>query len=336
MTGFIDGLPKAELHLHIEGTIEPDMMFKLAARNGVALPYDSVEALRAAYDFQNLQEFLDLYYQGMAVLRTQQDFYDITWAYLEKAHAQGVLHAEIFFDPQGHTSRGVSFETALDGIWRALQDGRERLGCSFRLIACFLRDRSADDAMATLDDVLRHRDRIVAVGLDSAERGNPPANFKAVFDRARSGGLLTVAHAGEEGPADYVREALDLLHVARIDHGNHAVDDPALLERLAREATALTMCPLSNLRLRVVDDLSRHPLRMMLEKGLAVTVNSDDPAYFGGYINENYAAVQQALGLSNAALADLARNSFQAAFLSAEEKRDYARRVDDHLTRFGG
>ncbi len=335
MTDFINGLPKAELHLHIEGTIEPETMFRLAARNGVALNYDSVEALRAAYDFKNLQDFLDLYYQGMAVLRTQADFYDVAWAYLEKAHAQGVLHAEIFFDPQGHTSRGVAFETALEGIWRALEDGRARLGCSFRLIACFLRDRSADDAMATLEDVLRHRDRIVGIGLNSAEKGNPPAKFKAVFDRARGEGLLTVAHAGEEGPADYVREALDLLHVARIDHGNHAADDPALLERLAREATPLTMCPLSNLRLRVVDDLSRHPLRMMLEKGLAVTVNSDDPAYFGGYINENYAAVQQALGLSNAALAQLARNSFCAAFLSQEEKLAYARRVDDYEAQFG-
>jgi len=335
MTGFIDGLPKAELHLHIEGTIEPETMFKLASRNGLALPYDSVEALRAAYNFKNLQDFLDLYYQGMAVLRRQEDFYDVTWAYLEKARAQGVLHAEVFFDPQGHTSRGVAFDTALDGIWRALEDGRARLGCSFRLIACFLRDRSADEAMATLEDVLRHRDRIVAIGLDSAERGNPPAKFKEVFDRARSVGLLTVAHAGEEGPADYVREALDLLHVARIDHGNHAADDPALLERLAREGEPLTLCPLSNLRLRVVDDLSRHPLRMMLEKGLCVTVNSDDPAYFGGYINENYAAVQQALGLSNAALADLARNSFHAAFLSQEEKDAYARRVDDYQSNFG-
>ena len=335
MTGFIDGLPKAELHLHIEGTIEPETMFKLASRNGLALPYDSVEALRAAYNFKNLQDFLDLYYQGMAVLRRQEDFYDVTWAYLEKARAQGVLHAEVFFDPQGHTSRGVAFEMALDGIWRALEDGRARLGCSFRLIACFLRDRSADEAMATLEDVLRHRDRIVAIGLDSAERGNPPAKFKEVFDRARSEGLLTVAHAGEEGPADYVREALDLLHVARIDHGNHAADDPALLERLAREGEPLTLCPLSNLRLRVVDDLSRHPLRMMLEKGLCVTVNSDDPAYFGGYINENYAAVQQALGLSNAALADLARNSFHAAFMSQEEKDAYARRVDDYQSNFG-
>jgi len=330
MTGFIDGLPKAELHLHVEGTLEPETLFRLASRNGVDLPYHSVEALRAAYDFNNLQDFLDLYYQGMAVLQTQQDFYDVTWAYLEKARAQSVLHAEIFFDPQGHTSRGVAFETALDGVWRALEDGRERLGVGSRLIACFLRDRDADEAMATLEDVLRHRDRIVAVGLDSAERGNPPAKFRDVFDRARGEGLLTVAHAGEEGPADYVREALDLLHVARIDHGNHAADDPALMERLARERVPLTLCPLSNLRLRVVEDLRRHPLRMMLEKGLLVTVNSDDPAYFGGYINENYKAVQQALSLSNDALAELARNSFKAAFLSQDEKQAHARRVDDY------
>jgi len=331
MTGFIEGLPKAELHLHIEGTIEPETLFRLAARNGVKLPYDSVDALRAAYDFSNLQDFLDLYYQGMAVLQKQEDFYDITWAYLEKARAQSVLHAEIFFDPQGHTSRGVAFETALEGIWRALEDGREQLGVGSRLIPCFLRDRDADEAMATLENVLSHRDRIVAVGLDSAEKGNPPRKFQEVFERARSEGLLTVAHAGEEGPADYVREALDLLHVARVDHGNHAFDDPALMERLARERVPLTMCPLSNLRLRVVDDLRRHPLRLMLEKALLVTVNSDDPAYFGGYINENYRAVQQALGLSNDALAELARNSFHAAFLSEEEKRAHARRVDDYL-----
>jgi len=331
MTGFIEGLPKAELHLHIEGTIEPETLFRQAARNGVKLPYDSVDALRAAYDFSNLQDFLDLYYQGMAVLQKQEDFYDVTWAYLEKARAQSVLHAEIFFDPQGHTSRGVAFETALEGIWRALEDGREQLGVGSRLIPCFLRDRDADEAMATLEDVLRHRDRIVAVGLDSAERDNPPRKFREVFERARSEGLLTVAHAGEEGPADYVREALDLLHVARVDHGNHAFDDPALMERLARERVPLTMCPLSNLRLRVIDDLRRHPLRLMLEKGLLVTVNSDDPAYFGGYINENYRAVQQALGLSNDALAELARNSFHAAFLSEEEKRAHARRVDDYL-----
>ena len=331
MTGFIDGLPKAELHLHIEGTLEPETLFRLAARNGVDLPYDSVDALRAAYDFKNLQDFLDLYYQGMAVLQTQQDFYDVTWAYLEKARAQSVLHAEIFFDPQGHTSRGVAFETAFEGIWRALEDGRERLGISSLLIPCFLRDRGADEAMAALEQVLSHRDRINAVGLDSAERGNPPSKFSEVFDRARAEGLLTVAHAGEEGPADYVREALDLLHVVRIDHGNHALDDPALVERLVRERTPLTVCPLSNVRLRVVDDIRRHPLRTMMDKGLLVTVNSDDPAYFGGYVNENYSAVQKALGLSDGDLAQLARNSFHAAFLPQEEKCSKARRVDDYL-----
>lgn len=331
MTGFIEGLPKAELHLHIEGTIEPETMFRLAGRRGIDLPYDSVEALRAAYDFGNLQDFLDLYYQGMAVMQTEEDFYDVAWAYLEKAHAQNILHAEIFFDPQGHTSRGVAFETALDGLWRALEDGRVRLGIGARLIPCFLRDRSAEEAMATLEQALRHRDRIIAVGLDSAEKGNPPGKFSEVFDRARAEGLLTVAHAGEEGPADYVRDALDLLHVARIDHGNHALDDPALIERLARERVPLTLCPLSNVRLRVVDDISRHPLRTMMDKGLFVTVNSDDPAYFGGYLNENYLAVQQALRLSDDDLAQLARNSFDAAFLTLDEKQALVRRVDDYV-----
>ena len=330
MTCFVEGLPKAELHLHIEGTIEPEMMFRLAGRNGVDLPYDSVESLRAAYDFGNLQDFLNLYYQGMAVLQTEEDFYDVTWAYLEKARAQNVLHAEIFFDPQGHTRRGVAFETVFEGIWRALEEGRERLGVSSLLIPCFLRDRGAEEAMATLEQMLSRRDRIIAVGLDSAEQGNPPRKFSEVFDRARAEGLLTVAHAGEEGPADYVREALDLLQVARIDHGNHALDDPALVERLVRERTPLTVCPLSNVRLRVVDDIRRHPLRTMMDKGLLVTVNSDDPAYFGGYINENYSAVQQALGLSDDALAQLARNSFHSAFLPQEEKCAKARRVDDY------
>lgn len=330
MTGFIERLPKAELHLHIEGTIEPETLFRLAGRNGVELPYNSVEALRAAYDFQNLEDFLRLYYQGMAVLQTEEDFYDVTWAYLEKARAQNVLHAEIFFDPQGHTSRGVAFETVFEGIWRALKDGRDRLGVGSQLIPCFLRDRDTEEAMAILEDVLLHRDRIIAVGLDSAEKGNPPEKFREVFERARAEGLLTVAHAGEEGPADYVRDALDLLHVARIDHGNHALDDPALVERLVRERVPLTVCPLSNVRLRVVDDIRHHPLRAMIEKGLLVTVNSDDPAYFGGYINENYMAVQQALGLSDDGLAQLARNSFEAAFLPEEEKRALLRQVDDY------
>ena len=330
MTGFIEGLPKAELHLHIEGTIEPETMFRLAGRNGIDLPYDSVEALRAAYDFGNLQDFLKLYYQGMTVLQTEEDFYDITWAYLEKARAQNVLHAEIFFDPQGHTIRDIAFETVFEGIWRALEDGRERLGIGSRLIPCFLRDRDADEAMATLEQALLRRDRIIAVGLDSAEKGNPPGKFSEVFDRARAEGMLTVAHAGEEGPADYVRDALDLLHAARIDHGNNALDDPALIERLVRERVPLTVCPLSNVRLRVVNDIHHHPLRKMMDKGLFVTVNSDDPAYFGGYINENYMAVQQALGLSDDDLAQLARNSFEAAFVSEEEKRVQMRRVDDY------
>jgi adenine deaminase len=335
MTGFIEGLPKAELHLHIEGTLEPDMMFRLAARNGITLPYPSVEALCSAYQFEKLQDFLDLYYQGMAVLRTEEDFYDLTWAYLTKAHAQNILHAEIFFDPQGHTTRGIAFRTVIDGICHALGDAHRRLGISSRLIACFLRDRAADEAMATLDEILRYRDRIVAVGLDSAERGHPPEKFAAVFDRAGAAGLLTVAHAGEEGPAEYVRGALDLLHVARIDHGNHALDDPALVERLVRGRVPLTVCPLSNVRLRVVDTIDNHPLRAMLDKGLFVTVNSDDPAYFGGYLNENYIAVQQALGVTDAQLAQLARNSFNASFLPTADKQALVARVDAYLAAKG-
>jgi adenine deaminase len=331
VASFIEGLPKAELHLHIEGTIEPDTMFRLAERNRIDLPYASVEALGAAYEFTELQDFLDLYYQGMAVLQTEEDFYDMTWAYLEKARAQNILHAEIFFDPQAHTSRGITFETVLDGIWHALETGPRRLGVGSRLILCFLRDRDAKEAMATLELALPYRDRIVAVGLDSAEKGNPPGKFRAVFDRARAHGFLTVAHAGEEGPAGYVREALDLLHAARIDHGIRALDDLALVARLARERVPLTVCPLSNVRLRVVDDIRRHPLRRMMDQGLLVTVNSDDPAYFGGYVNENYSAVQHGLDLSDADLAQLARNSFEAAFLPQEEKQALMRRVDDYL-----
>lgn len=331
MVGFVERLPKAELHVHIEGTIEPEMLLLLAARNGIGLPYPSVESLRAAYRFEKLQDFLDLYYQGMGVLRTEADFYDITWAYLAKAHAENILHSEIFFDPQGHTVRGIAFDTIVHGIGRALDDGRTQLGITSRLIACFLRDRDADEAMVILEQVLRHRERIVAVGLDSAERGNPPGKFVEVFDRARAAGLLTVAHAGEEGPADYVRDALDLLKVARIDHGNHALDDPALAERLARERVPLTVCPLSNLRLQVVRQMDRHPLRAMIDRGLLVTINSDDPAYFGGYLNENYRAVQQALHLTDGELAQLARNSFNASFLSAAEKQALLHRVDDYV-----
>ena len=331
MAAFIEGLPKAELHLHIEGSLEPELLFAIAARNGVELPYASVDALRAAYDFDNLQDFLDLYYRGLSVLREARDFYDLTWAYLEHARAEAVLHAEIFFDPQAHTCRGVAFSTVIAGITSALEDGRDRLGIGSKLILCFLRDRSVESALATLEEALPHKDRIVAVGLDSAERGHPPSKFEAVFDRARAEGFLTVAHAGEEGPPDYVAEALDLLRVARIDHGIRALEDGALTARLAREAVPLTVCPLSNLKLKVVDDMAAHPLKAMLDAGLVATVNSDDPAYFGGYVNANYRAVQAALGLGRDDLARLARNSFEAAFLEAEDKRALIARLDAYL-----
>jgi adenosine deaminase len=325
---FIQGLPKAELHLHIEGTLEPEMMLAFARRNAVKLRFPSVEAVHAAYNFRNLQEFLDLYYEGTAVLRERRDFYDLTWAYMEKAQRQAVLHAEIFFDPQAHLRRGVRLADVVGGIRDALRDAAARLGVSSRLILCFLRDLDAADAMAVLDEALAYKDCIAAVGLDSAEVGHPPAKFKDVFDRARREGFLTVAHAGEEGPAAYVREALDLLNVSRIDHGNRSLDDDTLVERLAKARMPLTVCPLSNLRLCVVGDLKNHPLRRMLEQNLCVTVNSDDPAYFGGYVNENYAAIQDALGLTREQLVVLARNSFEAAFVEPERKRALIARLD--------
>ncbi len=320
ITSFIEGLPKAELHLHIEGTLEPELMFRIAERNGIELPYASVEALRAAYDFSNLQDFLDIYYQGMEVLREPQDFYDLTWAYLERINRQNVLHTEIFFDPQAHTGRGVAFATVIDGIDRALVDGRAKLGITSRIIMCFLRHLDQDDAMATLEQALPYRDRIVGVGLDSSELGHPPSKFSDAFERARNEGFLAVAHAGEEGPAAYVWEALDCLKVARIDHGNRSLEDQALVRRLAATRVPLTVCPLSNLKLAVVKDMTAHPLRDMLRQNLFVTVNSDDPAYFGGYLNENYHAVQQALGLSRDDVTTLARNAFEASFLGRSEK----------------
>ncbi len=328
---FIERLPKAELHLHIEGTFEPELMFAIARRNGVELPYATVAELRAAYEFENLRDFLDIYYQGMNVLMTERDFYDLTWAYLERARAETVLHAEIFFDPQAHRARGVAFATVIEGLHRALEDGAAKLGISAKLILCFLRDLPAEDAMATLEEALAYKDWVVAVGLDSAELGHPPAGFREVFDRARAEGLLTVAHAGEEGPPEYVRQALDLLRVARIDHGNRVLEDPALTARLAREGVPLTLCPLSNLKLKMVEDLTVHPLKEMLAKGLRVTVNSDDPAYFGGYVNANYRAISDALDLGEADLARLARNSFEAAFLDEREKQALLARLDDYL-----
>lgn len=330
-TDFISGLPKAELHLHIEGTLEPELMFRLAEKNRVALPYDSVEALRAAYDFPDLQGFLDLYYGGMDVLCEAQDFYDLTRAYLERAQAESIRHAEIFFDPQGHTHRGVPLDAVIEGITGALADGARDLGVTSRLIMCFLRDLSAEDAMMTLEAALPYREHIVAVGLDSAEVGNPPAKFRDVFARARSEGFVTVAHAGEEGPADYVREALDELGVSRIDHGVRAMEDPEVVARLAKEGIPLTVCPLSNVRLKVFEDIADHPFKAMRDAGLFVTVNSDDPAYFGSYINENYRALRDAVGFSDADLADLARNSFNASFLDDAAKQAYLKQIDSYV-----
>jgi adenosine deaminase len=320
MESYIRGLPKAELHLHIEGTLEPELMFALAAKHGVELKYASVDALRAAYQFDSLQSFLDLYYAGAAVLRDEDDFHALTMAYLRRAHADGVVHVEIFFDPQTHTARGIAFATALNGIRRALADGEREFGISHRLILCFLRHLSAADAMRTLDQALPYRDAIVAVGLDSSERGHPPSKFSAVFDRARSEGFLTVAHAGEEGPPAYIVEALDLLKVARIDHGVRCEEDPALVDRLVRERVPLTVCPLSNVRLCVYKNIEQHNLKRLLDRGLCVTVNSDDPAYFGGYVVANYLAVQRGLGLSRQDIQTLALNSIEASFLPAAQK----------------
>ncbi len=325
---FIARLPKAELHLHIEGSLEPELMFELAQRNDVAIPFASVEEVRAAYAFSNLQDFLDIYYQGMGVLHTEQDFHDLTAAYLARAHADAVRHVEIFFDPQGHTERGIAFETVVTGITRALDDANARTGITAKLILCFLRHLSEADADATLDAALPYLDRIDGVGLDSSEVGHPPAKFERVFTRARALGLKIVAHAGEEGPPAYVYEALDLLKVDRIDHGNRSLEDPALVARLAAEGICLTVCPLSNLKLCVVGDLAAHPLRTMLGAGLVATVNSDDPSYFGGYVNANYLAVADALDLTKAELVTLARNSFTGSFLDDAAKAKHLAAID--------
>ena len=317
---FIEGLPKVELHLHIEGSLEPELMFALAQRNKIAIPFKTVEEVRKAYNFSNLQDFLDIYYQGMNILKTEQDFYDLTWAYLTKVATQNVVHTEIFFDPQGHTSRGVAFATALNGITRALDDGNAKLGISSFLIMCFLRHLSEADAFATLEQALPHKARIVGVGLDSSENGHPPSKFERVFAKARQEGFLVVAHAGEEGPPGYVREALDLLDVDRIDHGNRSLEDPELVKQLLDMGMALTVCPLSNLKLCGVADMRQHPLKKMLELGLKATVNSDDPSYFGGYMNENYLAVTEALGLEKSHLLTLTRNGIDASFLDAQRK----------------
>ncbi len=328
MEKFIRGLPKAELHLHIEGTLEPELAFQLARKHGVTLPYATVGELRDAYQFPNLQSFLDLYYAGAAVLRDEDDFHALTQAYLRKAVGQGVVHAEIFFDPQTHTERGVTLPVMLGGIRRALLEAERESGITSRLILCFLRHLSAEDALRTLEDALPYKEHIAGVGLDSSESGHPPSKFATVFDRARLEGLLAVAHAGEEGPPAYIREALDILQVQRIDHGVRCEEDAELVRRLARERMPLTVCPLSNVKLKVFDGMEAHNLKRLLDHGLCVTVNSDDPAYFGGYMLENYLAVQRGLSLSRGDLVQLARNSFEASFLSPEEKRRWMAAVD--------
>ncbi len=331
LTSFIAGLPKAELHLHLEGSLEPELMFALAARNRIAIPFKSVEDIRAAYSFSRLQDFLDIYYQGADVLRTEADFFDLTMAYLTRVAADGARHVEVFYDPQTHTARGIPFGVAADGILAALAEGEARLGVSSRLILCFLRHLSEEDAFETLRAAEPYLDRITGVGLDSSELGHPPSKFQNVFRAARQRGLRCVAHAGEEGPAPYVWEALDVLKVDRIDHGNRSLDDEALVARLAAEQITLTVCPLSNLKLCVVHDMAAHPLKRMLDLGLRATVNSDDPAYFGGYLNLNYLAVADALALTRTDLATLARNSFLGSFLDDAAKARHIAAVDAYV-----
>jgi adenosine deaminase len=332
LDGLIAKLPKAELHLHIEGTLEPELMFEIARRNNIQLRFASVEAVRKAYEFQNLQSFLDIYYEGARVLINERDFYDLTWAYLERAAAGNVKHAEIFFDPQTHTDRGIAFDTVVQGISRALKDASSKLNMSTHLIMCFLRHLSAEAAMATLEQALGHKDKIIAVGLDSSEVGNPPEKFKAVYDRARQEGFLCVAHAGEEGPPEYIWQALDLLKVKRIDHGVRCLEDEALVKRLVAQRIPLTVCPLSNLKLRVVKSLSEHPLKKLLDKGICATVNSDDPSYFGGYVVDNYLRTAQALGLKSDDIVQLARNSFEASFISEADKQGFFNQISQFVS----
>jgi adenosine deaminase len=321
-------MPKAELHLHIEGTLEPDLMFELASRNGIDLRFKNIDEVKKAYDFSNLQDFLDIYYEGATCLQTEQDFYDLTWDYLAGVHAERVRHVELFFDPQTHTDRDVPFDAVIEGIHGALDDARTQFGMTGGLILCFLRHLDADSAMRTLETALPYRDRLLGVGLDSSEIGNPPAKFVEVFTRARSEGLHTVAHAGEEGPPEYIWEALNLLHAERIDHGVRCLEDPALVERLASERIPLTVCPLSNVKLRVFDDLADHNLPKLLDAGLVAMVNSDDPAYFGGYLTANLLELDDAVGLTQDQVTTLARNSYEASFISADRRRELEQELD--------
>ena len=319
----IRALPKAELHVHIEGTFEPELMFAIAQRNQIEIPYKSVEEVKQAYNFHNLQSFLDIYYAGANVLVHEQDFYDLAWAYFEKCHEDHVMHTEMFFDPQTHTDRGIAFETVINGLQRACNDAKAKYGISSHLIMCFLRHLSEEAAFETLAQAMPFKEQIIGVGLDSSEVGHPPSKFERVFAQAREAGFLVVAHAGEEGPAEYVWEALDLLKVNRIDHGVRSEEDPVLMQRLIAEKMPLTVCPLSNLKLCVVDDMAQHNIRRLLQQGVHVTVNSDDPSYFGGYMNNNFVAITEALALTNEELKTLAQNSFEASFISDAEKQKW-------------
>ena len=331
LTAFIAGLPKAELHMHIEGSLEPELMFALARRNGVEIPFDSVEAVRAAYSFSNLQAFLDIYYAGADVLRTEEDFRDLAAAYFDRAAADNVVHAEIFFDPQTHTDRGIAFDTVIKGLLAGMDEAEAKHGITSKLILCFLRHLDEESAFETLRQAEPWLDRIAGVGLDSSELGHPPSKFAQVFARAAELGLKRVAHAGEEGPPEYVHEALDILHVDRLDHGNRSLEDEGLVERLAREGMTLTVCPLSNLKLCVVKAMADHPIDRMLELGLRATINSDDPAYFGGYVNDNFRAAAAARGLNRDQVATLARNSFLGSFLGEAEKAAHIARLEAYV-----
>lgn len=331
MIEFLQKIPKAELHIHIEGSLEPDLMFKIARRNHIRLSYASVEEVKAAYRFDNLQSFLDIYYDAASVLQTEQDFYDLTWAYLQRCHDQNVLHTELFFDPQTHTNRGLEFEVVVNGISRAMNNGKQNLGISSLLIMCFLRHLTAESALNTLNQAIPFKKFIIGVGLDSSEVGHPPKKFQAVFERALSEGFLTVAHAGEEGPPNYIWQALNLLKVKRIDHGVRCIEDPTLMQKLVDEQIPLTVCPLSNIKLRVFDQMADHNILTLLKQGLKVTVNSDDPAYFGGYVNENFFVLHRELDLNREQAIQLARNSFEASFLAPREKQRLIERLEQYV-----
>lgn len=331
MKDFINNIPKAELHLHIEGTLEPELMFKLAKKNSVELEYKTMEDIKNAYNFTNLQSFLDIYYSGAKVLLTQEDFYELTYEYLKRCKQDNVIHTEIFFDPQTHTARNIDFKTVILGITKALEDGKNELGISSKLIMCFLRHLSQEDAFKTLEEAVEFKEKITGIGLDSSELGNPPAKFKDVFKKAKELGFKLVAHAGEEGSYEYINDALDLLNINRIDHGVQAINSEKLMQRLKDEQIALTVCPLSNTKLKVFNDMKEHNIKKMLDYGLNVTVNSDDPSYFGGYMNDNFHAIANSLDLTKEDIIKLVKNSFNSSFITKEEKENFIKKVDEFV-----